>query len=147
MHICSSVLINYYLLSFILHPNHERHYGRKYSRIIYASYHPARHRKANLRHNLSSAFETKCQRCVHSLQSGNEKLVHIFLTAQHEVHNALPTTPFLPPPNPGINLVIPDAATGHQISSLRRNHDNLLEEFNTCDQDDKALKSLAIATF
>ena len=82
---------------------------------------------------------------IHS-NRGNGKLSHLFLTAP-EVCNALSTTDFVPPTNPGLNPEIPDGATGNQISSLRRNHDNLLEEFNTYDQADKALKSQVIATF
>ena len=83
---------------------------------------------------------------IHS-NRGNGKLGHFFLTAQPGVYDTLSTTTFVPPTNPGLNPDTPDGATGNQISSLRRNHDNLLEEFNTFDQADKALKSLVIATF
>ena len=51
------------------------------------------------------------------------------------------------PPNLGLNLDIPEVATRHHISSIRRNHDKLLEEFTTYDQANKALKSITIATF
>ena len=83
---------------------------------------------------------------IHS-NHGNGQLGHLFLTMQPEVQNTLSTTPFVPSANPGLNPVISDGATGNQISNLRRNHDNLLEEFNTYDQADKALKSLVITTF
>ena len=71
---------------------------------------------------------------------GNGKLGHLFLTSP-EACNTLSTVQFVPPPNPGLNPDIPEGATGHQIASLRRNHDNLLEEFNTYDQADKVNKN------
>ena len=95
-----------------------------------------------------AAFHLKLNANAASIHSnrGNGKLGHLFLTAP-EVCNTLSTATFIPPTNPGLNPDMPKGATGNQISSLRRNHDNLLEEFNTYDQADKALKSQVIATF
>ena len=77
---------------------------------------------------------------------GNGKLGHLFLTLS-EVRNTLSTAQFVPLANPGLNPDIPEGATGYQIANLRRNDDNLLEEFNTYDQADKILKSINIVTF
>ena len=61
------------------------------------------------------------------------------------MYNTLSSTTFVPPTNPDPNPNIPRGSTGVEISSLRRNHDQLLEEFNQYDQADKALKSLLVA--
>ena len=83
-------------------------------------------------YNSIADFHLKLNANAASIHSnrGNGKLGHLFLTAP-KVYNTLSTTDFVPPTNPRLNLEIPDRATGNQISSLRRNHDNLLEEFNT----------------
>ena len=62
---------------------------------------------------------------IHS-NRGDGKQGYLILTFQPQAHNTLSTTLFAPPINPGLNPVIPEKATGHEISNLCRNHDNLL---------------------
>ena len=85
-----------FLLSFILHPNHERYYGRKVNRIISATYPPARHRIANIRCNRRGASETKRQRGVYFLQSGQLKtrspFYHFARSVQHVVDYPIRTS-------------------------------------------------------
>ena len=81
---------------------------------------------------------------VHS-NRGDGKLGLLFLTVKPAVYNTQSTVPFNPPTNPGQNPTIAAELTGPQISEIRRQHKELVEEFNQYLQTDRALKSILIA--
>ena len=81
---------------------------------------------------------------VHS-NRGNGQLGLIFLTLNGAVYATLSETPFVPPVNPGQNPDMTLGVTGPQIAEIRRKHKEALDEFATCNNTDKALKSQLIA--
>ena len=81
---------------------------------------------------------------VHS-NRGDGKLGLLFLTVKPAVYNTQSMVPFNPPTNPGQNPTIAAGSTGPQISEIRRQHKELMEEFNQYLQTDRALKGILIA--
>ena len=81
---------------------------------------------------------------VHS-NRGDGKLGLLFLTVKPAVYNTQSMAPFTPPTNPGQNPTIAAGSTGPQISEIRRQHKELMEDFNQYLQTDRALKGILIA--
>lgn len=68
----------------------------------------------------------------------------LFLTLKPETCNTLSVATFKPPVNPGQHPTIPEGSTGRQAASIRKEPEERFNKFLTCDQTDKALKSLLI---
>ena len=64
----------------------------------------------------------------------------LYLTATPAVYNTLSAITFIPPHNPGMDLVIPTGAIGPVIADIRLQHANATRLYKQYDSTDKALK-------
>ena len=81
-----------------------------------------------------------------SVQShlGDGALGLLYLTVTPAVYNTLSLVPFIPPPNPGPDPIIPANATGPQINDIRLQFANATKLYKQYDTTDKALKQLLL---
>ena len=81
-----------------------------------------------------------------SVQShlGDGTLGLLYLTVTPAVYNTLSAIPFVPPPNPGSEPIIPPNSTGPVIVNIRYVHATATKLYKQYDATDKALKQLLL---
>ena len=70
----------------------------------------------------------------------------VFLTVSPTVYATLSTIEFVPPVNPGPELIIPTGDTGAVITDLRYRHTESTKIFTDYENTDKALRQLLLAS-
>ena len=76
---------------------------------------------------------------------GNGQLGLLFLTVSPAVYNTQSAIEFVPPENPGQEVLIPENSTAAQITSIHRLHDIAAKHFAEYTATDKALKTLLLS--